>query len=215
MSMDDIYDAVLGYDDEAVAALVRARIDAGEEVSTVLDDGLIAAMDEVGALFAEGTLFVPEMLMAANAMKAGLEILRPLLSGSAIEPAGTVVIGTVRRDLHDIGKNLVGMMLEGSGFRVINLGVDVEPGAFADAALEHAPDIIGMSALLTTTMPAMKTTVDVLRQRGYAGPIMIGGAPVTREFTDHVGADGYAPDAPAAVTLARRLVEEARQALTV
>ncbi len=204
--LDAIYEGVLDYDAELVAQLVRAEIDAETDIKTVLDEALIAAMDEVGDKFAEGVLFVPEMLMAANAMKAGLNVLRPHLTQTDAQPAGKVVMGTVHRDVHDIGKNLVGMMLEGSGFEVIDLGVNVPPRTFADAALEHQPDIIGMSALLTTTMPNMAKTVSACRKAGFQGHIIAGGAPVTLEFSQQCGADGYADDASVAVSLVRRLV---------
>ncbi len=205
--LDAIFDAVLDYEDAATERLVRAELEHGTDLHVILSDSLIAAMDEVGDLFSQGTLFVPEMLMAARAMKAGLEVLRPLLTETDAKPFGTVVIGTVHRDLHDIGKNLVGMMLEGAGFTVVNLGVDVPPESFLAAVTEHRPDVLGMSALLTTTMPNMGKTVDLLRKEGWNGRIMVGGAPVTREFADAIGADGFAADAPGAVELARRMTE--------
>jgi 5-methyltetrahydrofolate--homocysteine methyltransferase len=204
--LDAIYDAVLSYEGEATAQLVAAEIDAGTDIQVVLKDALIAAMDEVGDLFGEGRLFVPEMLMAAKTMKAGLEVLRPHLTDSDTKPIGTVVMGTVEQDLHDIGKNLVGMMLEGGGFRVVDLGVDVKPDAFVAAAAEHGADVVGLSALLTTTVPNMKKTVEAFRAADYGGRIMVGGAPVTREFAHAIGADGFADDAPGAVDLARRFV---------
>jgi 5-methyltetrahydrofolate--homocysteine methyltransferase len=203
--LDAIFDAVLDYEDAATERLVRAELEHGTDLQVILNDALIAAMDEVGDLFSQGTLFVPEMLMAARAMKAGLEVLRPLLTETDAKPVGTVVIGTVHRDLHDIGKNLVGMMLEGAGFTVVNLGVDVPPQAFLDAVREHHPDVLGMSALLTTTMPNMGKTVELLRNEGWNGRIMVGGAPVNKEFADAIGADGFAADAPGAVELARRM----------
>ena len=205
--LDAIFDAVLDYEDAAAERLVRAELEHGTDLHVILNDSLIAAMDEVGDLFSQGTLFVPEMLMAARAMKAGLEVLRPLLTETDAKPFGTVVIGTVHRDLHDIGKNLVGMMLEGAGFTVVNLGVDVPPESFLAAVTEHRPDVLGMSALLTTTMPNMGKTVDLLRKEGWNGRIMVGGAPVTRDFADAIGADGFAADAPGAVELARAMTE--------
>ena len=204
--LDAIFDAVLDYDDDAAERLVRAELAHGTDLQLILNGALIAAMDEVGDQFGQGTLFVPEMLMAARAMKAGLEVLRPRLTETDTAPAGTIVIGTVHRDLHDIGKNLVGMMLEGAGFTVIDLGVDVPPEAFVAAAHAHRPDVLGMSALLTTTMPNMRKTVALLREDGWNGRIMVGGAPVTREFADEIGADGFAADAPGAVALARRMI---------
>jgi 5-methyltetrahydrofolate--homocysteine methyltransferase len=208
MALDDIYDAVLGFDAEKTAELVRAELAAGTEVRVILDEALIAAMDEVGAQFSEGVLFVPEMLMAAMAMKAGLEILRPHLSASEAKPAGVVVMGTVQGDMHDIGKSLVGMMLEGSGFQVIDLGINVPAERFLAAAEEHQADIVGLSALLTTTLPAMQATVARLRTRNDGPRIMVGGAPVSRDFAERIGADGYGEDAPGAVALARRLMAE-------
>jgi len=204
--LDAIYDAVLSYEGEITAQLVAAEIDAGTDIQVVLKDALIAAMDEVGDLFGEGQLFVPEMLMAAKTMKAGLEVLRPHLTDSGTKPIGTVVMGTVEQDLHDIGKNLVGMMLEGGGFKVVDLGVDVKPADFVAAAAEHGADVVGLSALLTTTVPNMKKTVEAFRAADYGGRIMVGGAPVTREFAHSIGADGFAGDAPGAVDLARRFV---------
>jgi 5-methyltetrahydrofolate--homocysteine methyltransferase len=204
--LDAIYNAVLDYEEETVARLVKAELGAGTDIQIVLNDTLIVAMDEVGELFGEGHLFVPEMLMAAKAMKAGLGVLRPLMVESDVEPVGTVVVGTVAGDLHDIGKNLVAMMLEGAGFKVIDVGVDVTPETFVDEAREHHADIVGLSALLTTTIPSMKRTIEAFRSAGFNGRLMVGGAPVTREFAHTIGADGYANDAPGAVELARRFV---------
>jgi 5-methyltetrahydrofolate--homocysteine methyltransferase len=204
--LDAIFDAVLDYEDEKTERLVREELAHGTDLHVILNDALIAAMDEVGDLFSEGVLFVPEMLMAARAMKAGLEVLRPLLTETDAKPIGKVVLGTVHRDLHDIGKNLVGMMLEGAGFTVINLGVDVPPEKFLAAVNEHHPDVVGMSALLTTTMPNMGRTIELLRKEGWNGHIMVGGAPVNQEFADAIGANGFAADAPGAVELARRMI---------
>ncbi len=206
MPTRDIFDAVLRFDEEGVVRLVQAEIDAGTGISRILDDGLIAAMDEVGRLFSEGELFVPEMLKAARAMKAGLEILKPLLVQGDAQPKGTVVIGTVKGDLHDIGKNLVAMMMEGAGFRVIDLGVDVDTDRFLAEAEANGADVICLSALLTTTMPSMEQTVKAIRDRGLRYKTMVGGAPVTPAFAEKIGADGYSDDAPGAVDLARRLL---------
>ncbi len=206
MGVQGVYEAVLGLDRAAAAQRVRAAVENGTDVSEILDRGLIAAMDEVGRRFTEGTLFVPEMLMAARAMKAGLEVIRPLLVRGEAEARGTVVIGTVEGDLHDIGKNLVAMMLEGAGFRVVDLGVDVGAGRFLAEAEAHGADLICLSALLTTTMPAMEETVRAVRERAPRCRTVVGGAPVTRAFAERIGADGYGEDAPAAVALARRLV---------
>jgi 5-methyltetrahydrofolate--homocysteine methyltransferase len=165
-------------------------------------------MDAVGQSFAEGELFVPEMLMAATTMKIGLEILKPKLGAAGQSSAGVVVIGTVKGDLHDIGKNLVGMMLEGGGFEVHDLGVDVKPETFVECAKAKKADIVGMSALLTTTMPSMEETVAALKEAGLGGiKVMIGGAPVTKAFADKIGASGYSEDAPSAVELARKLTK--------
>ncbi len=206
MPIRDIFDAVLRFDEEGVVRIVQAEIDAGTGIPRILNDGLIAAMDEVGRLFGEGELFVPEMLKAARAMKAGLEILKPLLVQGGAQPKGTVVIGTVKGDLHDIGKNLVAMMMEGAGFRVIDLGVDVDTDRFLAEAEANDADVICLSALLTTTMPSMEQTVKTIRDRGLRYRTMVGGAPVTPAFAEKIGADGYSDDAPGAVDLARRLL---------
>ncbi|MHB8763049.1 MAG: corrinoid protein [Deferrisomatales bacterium] len=206
MAIRDIFNAVMEFEEEQVPVLVQKEIDAGTNVQAVLNDGLIAAMDEVGKLFSEGELFVPEMLMAAQAMKAGLEVIRPLLADTDAKPKGTLVIGTVKGDLHDIGKNLVSMMLEGAGFQVIDLGVDVDTDKFLAAAAEHQADIVCMSALLTTTMPAMEATVKTIQEKGLKLKTMVGGAPVTDAFAKKIGATGYSEDAPGAVELARRLM---------
>lgn len=206
MAIQDIVRAVQEFEEDTVAGLVRAEIDRGTPVETILAEGLIAAMDEVGRRFSEGDLFVPEMLMAAQTMKAGLEVLRPLLAATDAKPRGTIVIGTVKGDLHDIGKNLVSMMLEGAGFKVVDLGVDVDADKFLAAAAENQAEVVAMSALLTTTMPSMEATVAAIKERGLRLKTMIGGAPVTSAFADKIGADGYSEDAPGAVALARRLV---------
>jgi 5-methyltetrahydrofolate--homocysteine methyltransferase len=171
-----------------------------------LNDGLISAMDEVGERFSAGELFVPEMLMAAQAMKAGLEILKPHLAEGSSQSKGTVIIGTVKGDLHDIGKNLVAMMVEGAGFDVIDLGVDVDSESFVKKAAEKNAHVIALSALLTTTMPAMENTVKAVKEAGMTTQTIIGGAPVTQAFADQIGADGYSADAPGAVKLVKQLV---------
>lgn len=203
MAIKDVYQAVIDYEDEAIAGLVEKELAAGTDVNELLQKGLIAPMDEVGQNFSKGEIFVPEMLLAAQTMKAGLEVLKPKLGGAGASKAGTIVIGTVKGDLHDIGKNLVAMMLEGGGFEVYDIGVDAEPQKFIDEAKAHHADIIGMSALLTTTMPAMEETVAAIKKSGLAVKTMIGGAPVTQAFAGKIGADGYSEDAPAAVALAR------------
>lgn len=194
-------------EDEEVAALVQQALDAGMTPKEILQDGLIAGMDQVGKDFKAGDLFVPEVLIAARAMHAGMNVLRPLLSASDSPTGGKYVIGTVRGDLHDIGKNLVKMMLEGAGFETVDLGTDVAPEAFVQAVREHKPSIVGMSALLTTTMVNMKTTIDALREAGLRDSVrvMVGGAPVTAAFAQQIGADAYAPDAATAVDVARKL----------
>ncbi|MCF8067559.1 MAG: corrinoid protein [Desulfobacterales bacterium] len=206
MSVQDIFNAINEFRDTEIVNLVQAEVDAGTDISEILDNGLIGAMDEVGKKFGEGLLFVPEMLMAAQTMKAGLEVIRPLLADSDTKPRGTVIIGTVKGDLHDIGKNLVAMMLEGAGFTIIDLGVDVEPQAFFDAAKENSAELVAMSALLTTTMPAMEEAVKLIKDAGLPTKMVIGGAPVTQAYADKISADGYSADAPGAVELARSLI---------
>jgi 5-methyltetrahydrofolate--homocysteine methyltransferase len=194
-------------EDQEVAELVQKALSQGLAPTEVLQGGLIAGMDEVGRDFKAGDLFVPEVLIAARAMHAGMGILRPLLTEADAPSAGKFVIGTVKGDLHDIGKNLVKMMLEGAGFETVDLGTDVEPQAFVKAVREHKPRFVGMSALLTTTMVQMKTTVDALEEAGLRSSvkIMIGGAPVTDAFAKQIGADAYAADAASAVDVARGL----------
>ncbi len=206
MAIQDIFNAVLAFDEATVKAKTQAELDAGTDINTILNDGLISAMDDVGEKFSAGELFVPEMLMAAQAMKAGLEILKPLLAAGQSRSKGTVVIGTVKGDLHDIGKNLVSMMMEGAGFDVVDLGVDVESEKFVTTAAEKSADVIALSALLTTTMPAMETTVKAVKEAGMTVKTIIGGAPVTQAFADQIGADGYSADAPGAVKLVKQLV---------
>jgi 5-methyltetrahydrofolate--homocysteine methyltransferase len=210
MSITEIYEAVLEYDDERVPDLIRAELANGTNVREVLDKGLIAALDDIGRRFSEGTLFVPEMLIAAEAVQAGLDVLRPVLADSGSKPIGTVVIGTVKGDLHDIGKNLVAMMLEGAGFRVVDLGTDVDPEDFITAAQEHDANIVAMSGLLTTSMPEMRNAVTALveanKTRNINVKIMVGGPPINQEFADVIGADAYGMDAPGAVARARALV---------
>jgi len=195
-------------EDDVVATLVQQSLDQGMAPAKILNGGLIAGMDEVGKDFKAGDLFVPEVLIAARAMHAGMNILRPLLAEGDVPSAGKYLIGTVQGDLHDIGKNLVKMMLEGAGFETIDLGTDVKPDAFVAAVREHQPQLIGMSALLTTTMPGMKATIEGLEEAGLRDTvkIMVGGAPVTAAFAEQIGADAYAPDAATAVDVARNLM---------
>jgi len=203
-----IYDAILEGDMGSTSEGVQAALGAGIAPGDILKSGLISAMGEVGRRFEEGEYFVPEMLIAARAMKAGLAILKPLLVDSGIEPVGKVAIGTVKGDLHDIGKNLVAMMMEGAGFEIIDLGTDVGPEKFVEAAKDGA-DIIGLSALLTTTMPSMEKTVAAITEAGVRNQvkIIIGGAPVTTAYAELIGADGYASDASQAATLAKSLIQ--------
>jgi corrinoid protein of di/trimethylamine methyltransferase len=198
---DDLYDGMKAEVVEETHEALRR----GYGATDVLAKGLVAGMDIVGADFRDGILFVPEVLMAANAMKAGMEILRPLLTETGAERIGTMVIGTVKGDIHDIGKNLVAMMMEGAGFEVINLGINNDADKFINAIKQHQPDIIGMSALLTTTMPYMKVVIQALKDEGLRDNIfvMVGGAPVTETFAKQVGADAYGRDAAIAVDLAK------------
>ncbi len=207
MDLKKIFDSVVEGAAPNVETGVKEALAAGVNADTILKDALIAAMAEVGARYEEGDMFVPEMLIAARAMQAGLTLLKPHLVGGGAESAGRVAIGTVKGDLHDIGKNLVAMMLEGAGFEILDLGVDVEPQAFVDAAHEGA-QIIGMSALLTTTMSNMGATIQALKAAGLRDKVkvMIGGAPVTQEFANSIGADAFAADAPSAARIARQLV---------
>jgi 5-methyltetrahydrofolate--homocysteine methyltransferase len=190
-----------------VARLVRQALGQGLEPEVVLSEGLLRGMDRVGSDFRAGDLFVPEVLIAARAMAAGMDVLRPLLTETGVPSQGRLVIGTVAGDLHDIGKNLVKMMLEGAGFETIDLGTDVPPQGFVDAVRAHRPRIVGMSAMLTTTMASMQTTIEALQEAGLrqSVKVMIGGAPVTASFADRIGADAYAPDAATAVDVARQL----------
>lgn len=197
-----------GGDMDAVEAATRKAIDDGMSPKEILDDGLIAGMDIVGRDFKAGDLFIPEVLLCARAMHVGMEILRPLLAESGVPSQGKLVIGTVAGDLHDIGKNLVSMMFQGAGFEVIDLGTDVPPEKFVETVRAENADLVGMSALLTTTMPSMKATIDAFIQAGLRDKVkvLIGGAPVTAEYSEDIGADGFAPDAGAAVDAARELL---------
>ena len=203
--LDNLAKNVIDGNAEGTKKLVNQALDEGIPPDKILNQGLIAAMSEVGRLFEIGEFYVPEMLIAARAMKGGLEILRPKLAEADVQPVGRVVIGTVQGDLHDIGKNLVAMMLEGAGFDVIDLGTDVTPQKFVEAVQKHQPNFVGLSALLTTTMPKMKTTIQELEATGLRSKVkvMIGGAQVTQKYADDIGADLYAPDASAAATRAK------------
>jgi len=204
----EIYDAVVNGNANTVKLKVQAALDSGVNIESLLNEGMIAPMKEVGQLFESGEYFVPEMLIAARAMQAGMVILRPVLISQDIKPLGKVVIGTVKGDLHDIGKNLVSMMLEGAGFQMVDLGTDVSPEKFLEAIQTHQPDIVGISALLTTTMMNMEKTLRFLEEQNVRKQVkvIIGGAPVTQAYADTIGADGYAPDANQAVALAKRLI---------
>ena len=207
--LEDIYQSIIDGDMNGSTEGVNQALEEKIAPAEILNKGLIAAMTEVGRLFEEGEFFVPEMLIAARAMKAGVGILKPKLVEEDIKPLGKVVIGTVKGDLHDIGKNLVAMMLEGAGFEIIDLGTDVAPEKFVEAIKENEAGFIGMSALLTTTMPAMRTTIDALKEAGVRNSVsvMIGGAPVTQNYADEIGADIYAPDGPSAARKAKQAIE--------
>jgi 5-methyltetrahydrofolate--homocysteine methyltransferase len=207
MELKKIYENIIEGQTNEVTAGVKAALSSGIKAETILSEALIAAMDEVGRRFEEGDIFVPEMLLAARAMQAGLNLLKPQLINAEIKMAGKVAIGTVKGDLHDIGKNLVAMMLEGAGFEIVDLGVNVDPAAFVKAAQDGA-QIIGMSALLTTTMTNMEATIEALKTAGIRDQVkvLIGGAPVTQEYATKIGADMFAPDASSAVRGARQLV---------
>jgi 5-methyltetrahydrofolate--homocysteine methyltransferase len=191
-----------------IAGLTRQALDQGISAATVLDQGLLPGMDVVGQRFKVGEMFIPEVLLSAKTMAAAMEVLKPILAGSGHVGKGTVVIGTVQGDLHNIGKNLVSMMLEGAGFDVVDLGIDVKPQDFVEAVKRHKPTILGMSALLTTTMPRMGDTVQALSEAGIRDQlkVMVGGAPLSTEFAAKIGADAYAPNAAAAVDAAKALV---------
>ena len=203
-----ISEKVISGDIASVGELVQAAIDAGEKPSTILNEGLIRGMDVVGEKMNRGDLFIPEVLRCSRAMNAGVTLLKPFLGEDALHTSGKVVIGTVKGDLHDIGKNLVTMMLESAGFNVVNLGVDVSPETFIQTALEESADIIAISALLTTTMPMIKETIDAFVEAGLRDKlkIVVGGAPLTPEFANQIGADGYAADAGSAAKLAKSLL---------
>ncbi|MBP8258197.1 MAG: corrinoid protein [Verrucomicrobia bacterium] len=202
-----LYEAVLEGDAKTARSVTEAALAAGVDPQKLVTEQMIPAMDEAGRRFECNEFFVPELLVSARAMKAALELIRPLLAARGAQPAGRVVIGTVKGDLHDIGKNLVAAMLEGGGFEVIDLGVDVSPERFVATAREKEAHLIALSALLTTTMPSMQATVEALQRAGLRErfKVMIGGAPITQKYADEIGADGYSENAAGAVALARRL----------
>ncbi|ATW26490.1 cobalamin B12-binding domain-containing protein [Candidatus Formimonas warabiya] len=184
----------------------RTLIDGGTNPLDIINQGLIAGMNVVGARFKNGEMFVPEVLMAAKAMSAGIELVKPLIAEKDLPSIGKILIGTVKGDLHDIGKNLVAMMLESGGFTVINLGIDITPEKFVQAVKDKSPDIVAMSALLTTTMLHMKDTIEVIKEEGLKVKVIVGGAPISQDFADEIGADGFAPDAASAVDLCKKLL---------
>lgn len=208
MRLENIYKAVNNGDAATVKAEVQAALAEGISAEEILHKACIPAMDEVGRQFEIGEKFVPEMLISARAMQGAVDILRPLLVEAGVETIGTVVLGTVAGDLHDIGKNLVGMMLEGAGFEIIDLGSNVSADKFVEAIKTHQPSIVGMSALLTTTMPAISSTIEAIKAAGVREQVkvMVGGAPVNRDFANKVGADGFAPDAGSAARVAKALL---------
>ena len=210
-----MYDETLVGNAPRVLELTNEALAMGMEPQSLLFDSLIPALEEVGARFERGDFFVPEMLIAARAMQGALDILRPLLAETGAQQVGTYVMGTVKGDVHDIGKNLVNIMLEGAGFTVHDLGVNVAPETFVEMVQEHKPEIVGFSAFLTTTMPMFKANINALEKAGIRDEVivMVGGAPVTQEYADKVGADGYAADASAAVRLAKDLIERKRSAV--
>jgi len=205
--LEKISSGVIGGDDAGVAELTQKAIDEGVEPAEIINGGLISGMNVVGQRFKAGDMYVPEVMVAARAMKAGMELVKPLIVEGDIPSSGKVVIGTVAGDLHDIGKNLVGMMMESGGMTVVNMGVDISTDKFAAAVREHKPDVLAMSALLTTTMLAMKDTIELLKEEGLRDSVkvIVGGAPVTADFANEIGADGWAPDAASAKDLAVEL----------
>lgn len=206
--LDGLYDNTLNGIAQPVLELTKEGLALGMDPMVILFDALIPALEEVGRLFEIGEYFVPEMLISAKAMSGAMEVLQPLIAASGAEPLGTFVMGTVKGDIHDIGKNLCNVMLEGAGFTVIDLGVNVDPEVFVEAIIEHKPDAVGMSAFLTTTMPMFITNIEAISAAGLRNEvkILVGGAPVTQEYCDTVGADGFAPDANSCVRLTKSLL---------
>ncbi len=207
-TLERISTAIMEGEDEKCAQLVQKALDKGESASDILNNGLLVGMNEVGVRFKAGDMFVPEVLMSAESMQAGMRLLRPILVESGVKLIGKVMLGTVEGDLHDIGKNLVGMMCEGAGFEVIDIGFDASPQKFIDAIKEHQPDVVGMSAMLTTTMRAMGHTIKAIEEAGLRDQIkvMVGGAPVDAAFAERIGADGYGSNAPGGSDLAKEFV---------
>jgi 5-methyltetrahydrofolate--homocysteine methyltransferase len=215
--LQGLYDNTLVGNAPEVKQLTEQGLEDGLDPEKMLYEALIPSLEEVGARFERGDFFVPEMLIAARAMQGALDILRPLLAETGVQTVGTYVMGTVKGDVHDIGKNLVNIMLEGAGFTVWDLGVNVAPEVFVEKVQEHQPDIVGFSAFLTTTMPMFKANINALEKAGIRDDVivMVGGAPVTQEYADAVGADGYAADASTAVRLAKDLIQRKRSAVAV
>ena len=206
MILDQLKEAVIKGDRSATPSLTQNAIDEGQSPATITDQALIPGMREVGKLFETGEYFIPDMLVSAKAMEAAMVVLKPLITAGDYEPVGRILMGTVAGDMHDIGKNLVSMILEGNGFEVVDMGIDVPVEKFVEKAKETRSNIVGLSALLTTTMPAMEATVKALKDSGTDVRVMVGGAPITQDFADRIGADGYADNAPHAVELALKIM---------
>ena len=206
--LEDIIEAVIHGDKGKAVKFTQKGLSEGLNPLVLINQGLVAGMDIVGPRFKNGEMFIPEVLQSAAAMHAGMDVLKPRLKGKEVESRGTVILGTVQGDHHDIGKNLVAMMLEAGGFRVLNLGVDIRAANFVDSAVKQKAQLIGLSALLTTTMPAMNEVIEILKKNGKRDKfkVLVGGAPVTQKFANDIGADGYAPDAASAVELCRKLL---------
>jgi len=203
--LNALSEAIIKGNQNLALEITKAAIDEGMAAKDILDQGLIAGMDVIGGRFKRNEVYIPEVLIAARAMKTAMEVLEPELAKAGVEPIGKFIIGTVQGDLHDIGKNLVAMMMKGAGFEVVDLGVDISPEKFVEQAKTTGIGLIGMSALLTTTMPAMEKTIQAIKEAGIDAKIMIGGAPVTQGYADKIGADGYAADAATAVDIAKKL----------
>lgn len=204
--LNKLSEAIIKGDQKTAVDVTQSALDEGMAPETILEEGLIAGMNVIGVRFKANEVYIPEVLIAARAMKMAMEVLEPKLVEAGIEPVGKAMIGTVQGDLHDIGKNLVMMMLKGAGFNVVDLGTDVSPDVFVQKAKECGASVVGISALLTTTMPAMEKTIQAIKDSGLTVKIMVGGAPVTQAYADKIGADGYAPDAASAVDLAKSLL---------
>jgi 5-methyltetrahydrofolate--homocysteine methyltransferase len=204
--LNEIQEALLKGRKDEVEKLVDQALAAGQSAATIMNEGLIVGMDRLGVMFKNNEVFIPEVLVAARAMNAGMSKLEPLLVKEGIQPKGAVVIGTVKGDLHDIGKNIVAMMLKGAGYKIIDLGIDVSAEKFVDAARENKANVVALSALLTTTMIGMRTIVEAVKTSGLGIPVVIGGAPVTRDYANEIKAEGYAPDAASAVEEVARLL---------